>query len=257
MQEAGAHSYSDKEENMNEEYTLGAKEQEAAEPAGNVESTGEVEGVDSTGEKEQETAEPAQDTKPGKTGADRAFAKLRREKEEQQRQLSRMMEIYKSLGFDGSDPDDAADRAEAHRTGRDVAAVREERQREQSREQEMERQRSELNFLRAQEIRRRMAEDLKAVQKIDPSVKSLADLGGDFAKLIRAGVDAATATRAILAQRESTQAKPPAKAGKVNAKSGAERDYFTNEELDKLTAEELDDPRVMEKAMRSLTRLKK
>lgn len=45
--------------------------------------------------------------------------------------------------------------------------------------------------------------------------------------------------------------------GGVSGKSTTpEREFFTNEELDKLTSEQLDDPNIFEKAMRSLSKLK-
>jgi len=54
------------------------------------------------------------------------------------------------------------------------------------------------------------------------------------------------------ANAENGQASPGGVSGKAEA---PEREFFTSEELDQLTPEQLDDPNIFEKAMRSLSRL--
>jgi|GEM_PF-6211023 len=51
------------------------------------------------------------------------------------------------------------------------------------------------------------------------------------------------------AEREAEKSAPPAPAG-----SGAERDFFTDGELDSLTERDLDDPGILARAIKSLTR---
>ena len=165
------------------------------------------------------------------------------------------MAEYRALGFDGDSPDDAADRAEAHRTGRTAEDVRRERLAAQEREQVLAKQQAELEFFRSQAVKQKMDADLKAIQKAYPEVKSLGELGDGFLSLIRAGVAAPLAARVVKEEQAGSQAKAPAKAGKVNAKSRSEKEFYTNEELDRLTPADLDDPKVMEKALRSLTKL--
>ncbi len=54
------------------------------------------------------------------------------------------------------------------------------------------------------------------------------------------------------ANAENGQASPGGVSGKAET---PEREFFTSEELDKLTPKQLDDPNIFEKAMRSLSRL--
>ena len=54
------------------------------------------------------------------------------------------------------------------------------------------------------------------------------------------------------ANAENGQASPGGVSGKAEA---PEKEFFTGEELDKLTPKQLDDPNIFEKAMRSLSRL--
>jgi len=54
------------------------------------------------------------------------------------------------------------------------------------------------------------------------------------------------------ANTENGQASPGGVSGKAKA---PEREFFTSDELDKLTPKQLDDPNIFEKAMRSLSRL--
>jgi len=54
------------------------------------------------------------------------------------------------------------------------------------------------------------------------------------------------------ANTENGQASPGGVSGKAET---PEREFFTSEELDKLTPKQLDDPNIFEKAMRSLSRL--
>ena len=56
--------------------------------------------------------------------------------------------------------------------------------------------------------------------------------------------------------RQSKEATVPPKIGKVNVKTETERNYYTNKELDSLTGKDLDDPAVLDKAIKSLTKLK-
>ena len=54
------------------------------------------------------------------------------------------------------------------------------------------------------------------------------------------------------ANLENSEASPGGVSGKGTA---IEQEFFTNEELDKLTDKDLDNPNIYEKAMRSLSRL--
>ena len=106
------------------------------------------------------------------------------------------------------------------------------------------------------EAERRLEAALKAIRKIDPKVKGIEDLGEEFFELIRNGFDGVTAYMALKAKKESGKKLKPPAVGRV-AKSGAEKDYFTARELNLLTGRELDDPKVLKKAIRSMVKNKK
>ena len=80
--------------------------------------------------------------------------------------------------------------------------------------------------------------DLKVIQKIDPNVKSLEELGDTFIRLIASGANAEDAYYAAIAKKEKetkSPAKPPGKIGQ----SGGEKDFFTKEEVEQMSPEEV------------------
>lgn len=101
-----------------------------------------------------------------------------------------------------------------------------------------------------------MRQDLAAIQEVDPSVGSLEELGEEYLELVKAGVRGVNAYYAIKGKASiQSAAKPPA-TGTVGGTAEGDRD-FTSEELDRLTPEQLKDSTIFEKAMRSLSKLKK
>ena len=104
------------------------------------------------------------------------------------------------------------------------------------------------------EITRLMQEGLREVQELDPNIKSLEELGESFVHFIASGLDTKEAYWATLARNRDERVYAPDAIGRV-ADTKSERDYFTSEELDALTDEELDDDKIFAKAMRSLERL--
>lgn len=88
------------------------------------------------------------------------------------------------------------------------------------------------------ELDRIMQADLAELQKIDPSIKSLEDLGDDYSSYISAGLDAEQAYWAIKAKEEANRATPPKPAGAVKT-SVPEKDYYTESEIDAMSSEEL------------------
>lgn len=250
----------------------GAEVQEPAEPdtAEDITEAVEIENEE-TG---AEDVEPAVPQETGRTQADAAFAELRRRAEQAERgnaeaeqRISRMTELLNRLGFRGGDADSVTDDAVAHLEQTTPEAVKQ--QRLQTQYENMQRQAvmDELHALREMEAERNLQADLKAFGKIDPSVKTAADLEQKYPNYLRAlsGISgqekANPEVRELLFraefERQSAKAvKAPAKVGKVNAKTNVEKEYFSNDELDKLTAKDLDDPKVLEKAIKSMEKIK-
>lgn len=220
----------------------------------------EVAAPESEGQVEQ-----AMETQPAadKTDRDAYYADLRRKQEldqaraENTRLQQQMEMVQKTLGnfFEGATLEEQLDYASAQAQGIDVSTYRAQRQ-EQEQAQAVQ---QELQMYRQREIDRMMEDDLKAVQAIDPTVTSLKDLPETFLALRfnqaapMSARDAFIATKAISQQ---TKTPKPASVGSISGSGTAEGEFFTSEELDKLTPKMLDDPKIMEKAMRSMARLK-
>lgn len=77
-------------------------------------------------------------------------------------------------------------------------------------------------------------EDLIEIQKIDPSVEKLFDLGETFVALREKGVDAKSAYWAAKAEKDATKMQPAPDVGKVNA-TAPEKDFYTESEVDAMT----------------------
>ena len=115
-----------------------------------------------------------------------------------------------------------------------------------------------LEMYQNREIDKMMADDLAAVQALDPSVTALSDLPDSFFALRFNSLSPMGAARAYTAAKAVEQASvppKPASAGPIEGESGGESEYFTADELDRLTPKMLDNPKIMEKALRSMTKL--
>ncbi len=245
---------------MEDNINVSAEMQEVAAPADVTDTGLDTVSVENTSAETQEVAAPAAEDR---SKADAAFADLRRrwqdsesEKGIANEQLNRARGILAKFGFNGETIDDVFDAAEANFTGQDVASIRQERLTKQKAQNEQDALQREVKYYRSQEAKRRYNDDLKAIQKMDPSVKSLTELGDDFFNLIRAGFDGVTAFTALRAKAESTKKEAPPVIGRVNSKTTEEKDYFTDKELNALSGKDLDDPAVLAKAMKSMTKRK-
>ena len=246
---------------MEDNIILSAEMQEVAETADVTDTEANVAvSVEDGSAETQEVAEPATETR---NTADAAFADMRRkwqasesERDIANERFARAKDILTKFGFSGASDDDMLDAADAHFTGQDVESIRRERMERQKALNEQNALQREVNHYRQQEVQRRMAEDLKAIQKVDNTVKSLDDLGEDYFKLIRNGFDGITAFMAVKAKSEMSKKEAPPVIGRINSKTVQERDYFTDKELSALSAKELDDPAVLAKAMKSMTKKK-
>lgn len=198
------------------------------------------------GAEEQEVAEPAGD-EGRKNDADAAFAEMRRNLEAAQAERDQYRDAL-GLFFEG---DDMVAQARAQAEEKSVDDVK----REMAAEQRLKDLQSENQTLTEQindyEAERRMSDDLKEIQSIDPNVKSLEDLGPNFLTYIAAGLSGKHAYYAAKAQDMAEKVTPPETIGKVNQAAGEKTD-FTREEVAGMSQEEVS--KNYEAIRRSMTR---
>ena len=247
------------DENINIE---SAESQEVAEPENYENDT-----LDESAESQEvaepensEVSEPEEVAESGRTEADAAFAEMRRriqELEGYNADLERRNgEMHGALSryFEGEDDEELIINANAYAEEVDPEEYRE----SYERERELEALRYENEALQEQitdaNINRLMQEGLREVQELDPNIKSLEELGQPFVDFIASGLNTKQAYYATLAYNNNEKIYAPDTIGKV-ADTKSERDYFTSEEIDALTDEELNDDAIWAKVMRSMDRL--
>lgn len=225
-----------------EEPETGVEEQEVAEP---------VDETQETGAEEPEVAEPESEEleESGSKATDAAFAKMRRRAEEAERkeaeaqaELEKMrakqdarVAALANMGVDDID-------AMAEQTGMTREEVLETIQREEEAvEAEIREKAKDIKIqeledqILAERVEREMAADLVELQKIDPSLKSLDDLGEDFVAYIAAGLTAKQAYAAVKSMEKSTKPTPATPPGRISETAPPEKDFYTEEEVDNMT----------------------
>lgn len=186
---------------------------------------------------------------------DSAFAKLRREAEQAKKEKEMLARTLQQFGFQGTF-EEIIDQANAHYLQKPIDEVRKERLQQELMQTEEAKINAELDYYRNKEIERIMQDDLKRIQNIDATVKSLDDLGNDFFMLIESGLDAEIAFNAVQAKRLKETKIAPNEIGKINSISKSEKTYYTPSEVDKLTSKDLDNPKIMKRVMESMTKWK-
>lgn len=238
------------DENINES----AEIQEVAEP----------ETETSLGAEEQEVAAPdtaedsyevAEEPTHQRTEMDAAFAEMRRQNQQLEREAKMMREAL-STYFEGETAEELSINAHAYAQQRDPEEYRVEWEKQQDYERALQENEELHNMMLEMEVDRLMRDGLREVQEIDPNIKSLDELGEPFVKMIGAGLTTKEAYYATLAMNSKEKVFAPSPIGKVSD-NRIERDYYTSEEIDNLTDEELDDPVIWEKVMKSMSLLGK
>lgn len=224
-------------------------------------------------ETQQEEAPQPEAARPAQSKELNArFAQMRREAQsarmeaerarEEAERLKRAVSLY---GYEGETAD-IADALEASKRGMTTEALRLERAQKQAElEKAMESSpikkqlEAENETLKRTLNERIYREDMEAIKKVYPecAAKSVFELGDDFVRLRAAGVSAIVAYEAMQGAKAKTIKPAPPSTGSVKSSAPIERDYFTPEEVDKLTSRELDDPKVMDKVLKSMARWKK
>lgn len=184
--------------------------------------------VDSTEEAEQSS----------RTEADARFAEMRRQNQQLEREAKMMREALARY-FEGETAEELSINANAYAEERDPDEYRKEWEREQDYERAIRENEELRDQMLNMEIDKRMREGLREVQEIDPNIKSLDELGESFINMIAAGLTTKEAYYATLAMKSKEKVFAPDPIGRVSD-NRVERDYYTSEELDNLTDDEIE-----------------
>lgn len=213
---------------------VGVEEQEVTAPADNGAEEQEVAAPDI----EEEVIATGEET--GRTSADSAFAEMRRAKEAAEREAAQLRaeaQARKAALERITGEKNGEFRAIAETFGAsidDVAATIDA-------ERELALKNLEVDSLREQissiEAEKSMQEDLAQLQKIDPTLKSLDELGESYGNYIGAGMSAEEAYWAVKAKEKATKMQPPKSFGEIN-KTPAEKTTFTLAEVKAMSPEE-------------------
>ena len=239
------------EENINES----AEIQDVADPETDSLAGAEEQEVAAPDTAEDSTEEAAEEPTHQRTEMDAAFAEMRRQNQQLERE-ARMMREALSTYFEGETAEELSINANAYAQQRDPDEYRKEWEKQQDYERAIQENEALKDQMLEMEIDRRLQEGLREVQEIDPNIKSLDELGEPFVHMIAAGLTNKEAYYATLAMNSKEKVFAPSPIGKVSD-NRTERDYYTSEEIDNLTDEELDDPQIWEKVMKSMDLLGK
>jgi len=226
---------------MSEFDTTGVNETEVAEQS-----------YEDTGENELESAEPVSEEVEGPVEQDSetnaAFARMRRESEQARAEAEaarRELDELKALQsareeavsrLTGVDNGEISALAELTGLSEDeVEAQMESARIEAQKDMRIESLENELGQIRADNA---MQADLAAIQAIDPTVKSLIDLGDGYVNYIRAGLGAEDAYWACKARENANKPKPPDVVAGAVKSTAAEKDYYTEAEIDSMSPEQ-------------------
>lgn len=99
----------------------------------------------------------------------------------------------------------------------------------------------ELRALKKRELEWVFKEDLAKIKKAFPAAKvlSIPDLGDDFLKMRSIGIDAVTAFAAIGQAKDAGKPTPPPSMGPVNAEKPGEREFFSVQEVRRMSQEQV------------------
>ncbi len=170
-----------------------------------------------------------------------AFAAMRRQYEqtihEREGRLSKLDSVAKAAGY--GNIEDMLETQQAEEAGLSLEEWRATQQRDADQKRNAILDSEEYRQLKAQfdelhgkveadEISRRIAEDLSKVQSVFPDVKSLEELGPVYTASISAGIDPVNAARAA----KATQIKPPENIGAAGASTPPSSEYYSREDID-------------------------
>ena len=177
-----------------------------------IQEVAEPEEVVATNESTQEVVEPEtqmetpveeQRNEGRDYERDAAFARMRRNMEQYQKDLEatkaekeRLVNAFGMFGFKGN-TDEIEDQAKAHYTGRNIEEIRQERIAQAQKVAEENSIRNKLKYYEEKELKERMERDLSEIQKLNPAIRDLNDLPKEFFSYVSKGIDGTKAYKLL------------------------------------------------------------
>lgn len=218
--------------------------------------------VTETVENTEPVVEPA---KPQSAEENSKFAEIRRKYEAEQKaikaQNDRLLQALKGYGYEGS-PEEIADALVASQQGISQEEARAQREEQERYLSEIQQKDSELELFKSIAKEKLMADDLNKLKsaftedKKIQSLKSIEELDQEFFVLLGATRDPVLAYDAYTAKRARETKPVPQDIGAVNSASAKEKDFYTPDEVDKLTDKDFDNPKIMERVRQSMHKWK-
>ena len=198
-------------------------------------------GAPFSGEKK---AEPAAQPKERDLNRDAAFARMRRETDEAKREADRIRKQVQA-NQQSSQPLDTQNQERNTAWGERIQRLEKENR-----------------MMREREYERIYSRDLSRIKEAYPSLaaKDVSDLGSEFFKLRAVGVDPVVAYDALKA-KEAREQKPtpeqPSTTGSAKSGGAAQKDYYSPEDVDRLTAKDLSNEKLLETVIKSMKKWRK
>jgi len=108
------------------------------------------------------------------------------------------------------------------------------------------------------DMERTFSDDLAAVKRFYPTEKaeSVEALGPTFIRARAMGLDPVSAYDIAQAHKSRTQKPAPPELGAVSNTAGAEKEFYSPSEVDKLSERELNNPRIIQRVIKSMQKWK-
>lgn len=223
--------------------------------------------VNPAGETKKTVEAPA---KPPQSEQDNAkWAEMRRKSEAAEKVLSLIKDDYQ---VESDDPTEIQIAILSQKSGKSKADIREELKRQTDLEAqkvqqakdsdpEIQELRRIANEHKAEQAKKAEQADIAALKAVYPDLKAenYADLGAEFVKARTLGFSAIAAYAAVTADKpkvETAPAEPPKpEMGALNTAGDlSEKEYYTPQEVDKLTKAQVKDPKIWERVRNSMTK---
>ena len=223
--------------------------------------------VTETEETQVETETVVEESQPRQSAEENArFAAARRQAEAEARaikaQNERLLQALAGYGYDGS-PEEIADALIAQQQGISTEEARAQREAIEAENAKYNQLQSEVETYKSLAIEKLKSDDLAKLKSAYPEdkevqkLKSIDELGDEFFLLLSATKDPELAYDALQAKNARHTKPVPPDIGAVNSSSGKEKDFYTPDEVDKLTDKDYDNPKIMEIVRKSMLRWNK